>query len=76
MSLDKIKTNQSCSVVSINSCSDELRSSFYQLGVFPGVKIRMLHKRKSPLQIRVGHSSLCSIRRNEAKFIEVKINEL
>jgi len=72
MSLDKLKTNESCRVVAINPCEAEMLNSFYQLGVFPGVKIRMLHKRKSPLQIRVGHSSLCSIRRNEAKFIEVE----
>jgi Fe2+ transport system protein FeoA len=72
MSLDKLKTNESCRVVAINHCGEDMLNSFYQLGVFPGVKIRMLHKRKSPLQIRVGHASLCSIRRNEAKLIEVE----
>ena len=71
MSLDKVKTNESCRVVAINPCSEEMQNSFYRLGVFPGVQIKMLHKPKSPLQIRVGPSSLCSIRRYEAKLIEV-----
>lgn len=74
MSLDKVKINESCKVVSIdNSCSTEVLNSFYQLGLFPGVQIKMLHKRKTPMQIRIGHSSLCSIRRNEARFIEVEL---
>ena len=74
MSLDEVKINESCKVVSIDSsCNVDIRDSFYKLGVFPGVQIKMIHKRRSPLQIRVGPSCLCSIRRYEAELIEVEI---
>ena len=57
------------------TCSEEVINSFFALGLFPGVRIRVLHKRKFLMQVRLG-STLCSIRNSDAIFIEVTADDI
>ena len=68
-----MEQNQSCKVISIDqSCDGELLDFFYKFGLFPGVDIKVLHKRKVPMQIKIGVGNVFYLRRDEAKQIRVE----
>lgn len=73
MTLSDIEPNQTCKLLSIDqSCGSELHDFFYKFGLFPGVDIKVLHKRKVPMQIKIGIGNVFYLRRDEAKQIRVE----
>jgi len=76
MRLSSANVNINFKVVSIDeACSDEVVNSFFALGLFPGVRVTVLHKRKFLMQVRLG-TTLCSIRNSDAIFIEVTADDI
>ena len=76
MRLNSVKVNKNFKVVYIDeACSDEIINSFFALGLFPGVRVAVLHKRKFIMQVRLG-TTLCSIRSRDAVFIEVIADDI
>jgi len=73
MKLANLSPDLRCRVVSAADDYEELQSRFFALGLFPGVEVKVLRSAPlgDPLQIRVG-SSLLSIRKREAQWIEVE----
>ena len=73
MKLANLNPDLRCRVLSAADDYEELQSRFFALGLFPGVEVKVLRSAPlgDPLQIRVG-SSLLSIRKREAQWIEVE----
>ena len=74
-SLSTLGHGDHCLVVEIASEHAELRSRLYALGIIPGSKVEVLRFAPlgDPMQIKVGNS-LISIRKSEAKVIEVELS--
>jgi len=74
-SLSTLGHGDHCLVVEIASEHAELRSRLYALGIIPGSKVEVLRFAPlgDPMQVKVGNS-LISIRKSEAKVIEVELS--
>lgn len=74
-SLSTLGHGDHCFVVEIASEHAELRSRLYALGIIPGSKVEVLRFAPlgDPMQVKVGNS-LISIRKSEAKVIEVELS--
>ena len=72
--LSQANSGDRCIVVEIASEPAELRSRLYALGVIPGSLLEILRFAPlgDPMQVKVG-GSFISIRKAEAKIIQVKI---
>ena len=72
--LSQANSGDRCIVVEIASEPAELRSRLYALGVIPGSLLEILRFAPlgDPIQVKVG-GSFISIRKAEAKIIQVKI---
>jgi len=74
-SLSTLGHGDHCLVIEIASEHAELRSRLYALGIIPGSKVEVLRFAPlgDPMQVKVGNS-LISIRKSEAKVIEVELS--
>jgi len=72
LSLDQLGLRQLAQVIDVSKHNEESRCRLLTLGIYPGVDIEILRMAPlgDPMQIRCG-STLISIRKQEAKSIEV-----
>jgi len=75
VTLDRLQFNQRALVSHVKSENSEVQCRLLTLGLYPGVQIEVLRQAPmgDPLQIRAG-TTLMSIRRHEAKGIEVELS--
>ena len=75
MTLADVAPNSRCRVIGAALENRDFQSRLYALGLYPGVFVDVLHiaPMGDPVQIRIG-STLISIRKQEAKQVEVESN--
>jgi ferrous iron transport protein A len=73
MTLAEVLPNGTCRIISAAEENREFQSRLYALGMYPGVRVEVLHVAPlgDPLQVKVGHT-LLSIRKQEAGMIRVE----
>jgi ferrous iron transport protein A len=76
MNLAEMRQASQCLVLEAAVDAAEIQSRLYALGLYPGVKVEVLRFAPAgdPIQIRIG-STLLSIRKQEARLIEVEALE-
>ena len=77
MTLAEIAPNSSCRIVTAADSHSDLQSRFYALGLFPGADVEVLRYAPAgdPIQVKVGGSTLLSIRKQEALLVNVEVSK-
>ncbi len=76
MTLAELQPEGRCRIISAAEDHRDFQSRLYALGLYPGALVDVLHVAPlgDPLQVRVGHT-LLSIRRQEARLVEVEVEQ-
>ena len=74
MNLTEMAVASQCRILTAAVNNSELQSRLYALGLYPGVSVDILRYAPTgdPIQLRVGGTTLLSIRKQEAELVSVE----
>ncbi len=74
MNLTEVPVTSQCRILNAAVDNRELQSRLYALGMYPGVSVDILRFAPTgdPIQVRIGGTTLLSIRRQEAELVSVE----
>jgi ferrous iron transport protein A len=74
LTLAEIAPNSSCRIITAAKAHPDLQSRFYALGLSPGADVEVLRYAPAgdPIQVRIGGTTLLSIRKQEALLVNVE----